>query len=73
MRDYFYINIKMIGSGMLGSWNVRRGLTCQLVQPSLKFIEKRTEAQQRQSYARSKKLVTKSRLGPNSSFHGFFT
>lgn len=73
MRDYFYINIKMIGSGMLGSWNVRRGLTCQLVQPSLKFIEKRTEAQQKAELCKIKQLVTKSRLGPNSSFHGLLT
>lgn len=73
MRDYFSINIEMIGSGMLGSWNVRRGLTCQLVHPSLKFIEKRTGAQQKAELRKIKQLVTKSRLGPNSSFHGLLT
>lgn len=49
MKDYYFY-IKMIGSGMLGSQNVRfkRGLPCQLVHPhTLKFIEEEIGAQQR--------------------------
>lgn len=72
MKDYFYI--KMIASGMLGSWNVRfgRGLTCQLVHPNPKRGETWAPAKGKE-IPKVKQLVPESRLGPNSPFHSLFT
>lgn len=76
MEDYYFY-IKMIGSEMLGSWNVRlgRGLTCQLVYPTSPEIHrgKNCGPVQGKELPKVKQLIPESKLGPNSPFHSLFT
>lgn len=75
MKDYYFY-IQVIGSAMLGPWNIRlcRGLTGQLVPHTSETHrgDNRDPAISK-NCPRSNRPIPESRLGPTSPFYSVFT